>query len=122
MNAVNLMGRLTADPELKYTAGQNPIAIASFTMAISRGKDLTDFINLTAFGKLAETIEKYCRKGDCIGITGRLQQNRWEDKEGKKKSRLDVVAENLTFGPKVRTEAKEEPEFEDVGEELPFKF
>lgn len=122
MNAVNLMGRLTADPELKYTAGEQPIAIASFTMAISRGKDLTDFINLTAFGKLAETIEKCCRKGDCIGITGRLQQNRWEDKEGKKKSRLDVVAENLTFGPKVRTEAKEEPEFEDVGEELPFKF
>lgn len=98
MNTVILMGRLTADPELKRTA--NDTAVTSFSIAIDRpmAKEKTaDFINISAWRKTAEFITKYFRKGSMIAIHGSLQTRRYEDKEGNKRTVYEVVANNVEF-------------------------
>ena len=98
MNTVILMGRLTADPELKHTA--NDTAVTSFSIAVDRpmSKEKTaDFINISAWRKTAEFITKYFHKGSMIAIQGSLQTRRYEDKDGNKRTAYEVVANNVEF-------------------------
>lgn len=97
MNNVSLVGRLTRDPEIKATNSGS--TYARFSIAVDRrGKDAgTDFINIVAFGKTSEFIERYFRKGQRIGINGRIQTGSYEGKDGKKVYTFDVIAENVEF-------------------------
>ena len=100
MNSVQLIGRLTRDPEVRYT--DSGASIARFGLAVDRrfkqenGAD-ADFINIVAFGKTAEFIEKYFHKGMKIALNGRIQTGSYTDKDGKKVYTTDVVAENVEF-------------------------
>lgn len=125
MNSVNLIGRLTRDPEVRYS---NDLAIGRFTIAINRmpsknGEDRgADFINIVAFGKRAEVIEKYFHKGSQIGIQGRFQTGSYE-KDGVKRYTTDIVLENFDFLDK-RTETQSEESyagFEELNDDdIPF--
>lgn len=97
MNSVSLVGRLTRDPEIKYT--ESGKTIARFAVAVDRRKKDSgaDFINIVAFDKTGEFIEKYFRKGQRIGITGRIQTGSYDGKDGKKVYTFDVVADNVEF-------------------------
>ena len=97
MNSVSLVGRLTRDPEIKTTNSGS--SYARFSIAVDRRwKDAgTDFINIVAFGKTSEFIERYFRKGQRIGINGRIQTGSYEGKDGKKVYTFDVIAENVEF-------------------------
>lgn len=100
MNTVQLVGRLTKDPDVKYTNGGT--SIARFTVAVDRrfkseGGPTADFPSVVAFGKTAEFVEKYFHKGQRIGISGRLQTGSYEDKDGKKVYTTDVIAEAVEF-------------------------
>lgn len=102
MNKVILMGRLTRDPEVRYSAGENATAIARYTLAVDRkykqdGQQNDDFIQCIAFGKSAEFAEKYFRKGMKIAITGRIQTGSYTNKEGQKVYTTDVVIEEQEF-------------------------
>lgn len=103
MNKVNLVGRLTRDPEVRYTQGENASAIARFSVAVNRrfknneGKYDADFINCVAFSKTAEFIEKYFKKGMAIGISGRIQTGNYTNKDGVKVYTTDVVVEEAEF-------------------------
>ena len=100
MNSVQLIGRLTRDPEVRYTDGGS--SIARFSLAVDRrfkqenGAD-ADFINIVSFGKTAEFIEKYFHKGIKIALNGRIQTGSYTDKDGKKVYTTDIVAENVEF-------------------------
>ena len=99
MNSVNLMGRLTKDPELKY--GASGTAYCKFAIAVNRAfkKDEVDFINCTCFGKTAEAMGEYSRKGDQIGVCGSLQVDVYE-KDGEKRYSTSVTVQSFTFGAK----------------------
>ncbi len=96
MNIIALSGRLTKDPELK--SGQSGKVYARFTLAVDRPmqKDETDFINCVAFGKTAELIGEYLRKGRKVGIIGRLQMGKYEV-NGEKRTSYDVVVDTIEF-------------------------
>ena len=102
MNKVILIGRLTRDPEVRYSAGENATAIARYTLAVDRkykqeGQQNADFIQCIAFGKSAEFAEKYFRKGMKVAITGRIQTGSYTNKEGQKVYTTDVVIEEQEF-------------------------
>lgn len=103
MNKVEIVGRLTRDPEVRYTTGENASAIARFSVAVNRrfknaeGNYDADFINCVTFGKTAEFIEKYFRKGMAIGLTGRIQTGSYTNKDGQKVYTTDVVVEEAEF-------------------------
>lgn len=97
LNAVIIMGRLTADPELRKT--QNGTAVSSFTVAVERRfqREQTDFINVVAWKQTAEFVEKYFHKGDMIALRGSIQQRNYEDKNGNKRAAVEVVADEVSF-------------------------
>ena len=104
MNKVILMGRLTRDPEVRYSAGDNAMAVARFSLAVDRrrrangGDEQTaDFINCVSFGKQAEFAEKYLRKGTKLLVTGRIQTGSYTNKDGVKVYTTDVVVEEQEF-------------------------
>ncbi len=105
MNKVILMGRLTRDPEVRYTQGDNPMAIARYTLAVDRrfnrnnGGDEAnaDFIGCVAFGRSGEFAEKYFRKGMKIAVTGRIQTGSYTNRDGNKVYTTDVVVEDQEF-------------------------
>lgn len=102
MNKVLLMGRLTKEPEVRYSKGSEPLAVAKYTLAVNRrfkhqGEPEADFINCVAFGKLGEFAEKYLKKGQLISIVGRLQVSSWNDQNGQKRWSTDVVVEEQYF-------------------------
>lgn len=102
MNKVVLMGRLTKDPEIRYTGTGEPIAIARYTIAVSRpykkdGQTQADFINVVSYRKAAEFIEKYFKKGQMIAIVGRLQVRSWDDSEGKRHWSTEVITDEIHF-------------------------
>lgn len=102
MNKVILMGRLTKDPEVRYTQSGEPMAIARYTLAVNKrfkkqGEADADFIPCVAFGKQGEFAEKYLAKGRQIAVVGRLQVRNWEDNEGKKRVTTEVVVEEHYF-------------------------
>jgi single-strand DNA-binding protein len=94
MNTVNLIGRLTADPEVRYF--ESGKAIATFSIAITRTRDESDFFDVQAWEKTAEVIAQYCKKGSQIGIEGRLKQERWKDRDsGNNRSKVLVIATRI---------------------------
>lgn len=102
MNKAILMGRLTRDPEVRYTQGENSLAIARFVLAVNRiyknnGKEETDFIGCVTFGKTAEFAEKYLHQGTKIVVSGRIQTGSYTNKDGKKVYTTDVVVEEIEF-------------------------
>lgn len=102
MNKVILMGRLTRDPEVRYSNGAEPLAIARYSLAVNRrfkrqGEGDADFIPCVAFGKQGEFAERYFRKGQMVSVVGRLQVRNWEDNEGKKRTTTEVVVEEQYF-------------------------
>lgn len=102
MNKVILMGRLTRDPEVRYSQGAEPMAIARFSLAVNKrfkrqGESDADFIPCVAFGKQGEFAERYFKKGQMVSVVGRLQVRNWEDNEGKKRTTTEVVVEEQYF-------------------------
>lgn len=102
MNKVILMGRLTRDPDIRYSAGENSTAVARYTLAVDRrfkrdGEPTADFIGCVAFGRSAEFAEKYFRQGLRIVITGRIQTGSYTNREGVKVYTTDVVVEEQEF-------------------------
>lgn len=129
MNKSILMGRLTRDPEIRYTQGETQTCVARYSLAIDRrGKDAgTDFINIVAFGKSGEFAEKYLKKGMKVLVTGRIQTGNYKNKDGQTVYTTDIIAEEQEFCES-KGDAKPEPkadEFmsipEGMAEELPFK-
>lgn len=102
MNKVILMGRLTKDPEVRYSQGDNPTAVARFTLAVDRrykkeGDNTADFIGCVAFGRNAEFFEKYGRKGMKFVIEGRIQTGSYTNKDGARVYTTDIVVETQEF-------------------------
>ena len=106
MNNVVLTGRFTADPEVRYSNGENQIAIASFTLAVNRryvkkddpNAQTADFIRCQAFGKTAEFVEKYFRKGMKADLVGSIRTGKYTNKEGQTVYTTDVAVDNIEFG------------------------
>ena len=108
LNHIVLMGRLTRDPELRYTGSNVPVA--SFSIAVDRdfgrgenGEKQTDFINVSAWRQTGEFVSKYFTKGSMIVVSGRLQIRNWNDKDGNKRRSAEVVADNVYFGESKRS-------------------
>ncbi|MEE3420378.1 MAG: single-stranded DNA-binding protein [Lachnospiraceae bacterium] len=102
MNKVILMGRLTRDPEVRYSQGATPVAVARFSLAVDRrfkreGQPEADFFDCTAFGKTAEFAEKYLHKGTKMVVEGRLQNDNYKNREGVMIYRTQIVVENMEF-------------------------
>ena len=106
MNKVILMGRLTRDPDVRYSQGENPLAIARYTLAVDRrfakrdggdGQQTADFISCKAFGRAGEFAEKYFRKGTKICVTGRIETGSYTNKDGVKVYTTEVVVEDQEF-------------------------
>ncbi len=137
MNKVILMGRLTRDPEVRYTQTNNTL-VASFSLAVNRrfvrqGEERqADFINIVAWSKLGEFCSKYFKKGQQVAVTGRLQTRTWDDDQGQKHYITEVVAEEAYFADSKRDGAVEntfgsipmptpDSDFEvSSGDDLPF--
>ena len=102
MNKVILMGRLTRDPEVRYSAGENALAIARYTLAVDRrfrrdGEATADFISCVVFGRGAEFAEKYFHQGIRIVVSGRIQTGSYTNREGQKVYTTEVVVEEQEF-------------------------
>lgn len=102
MNKVILMGRLTRDPEVRYSSGENALAIARYTLAVDRrfhkdNEASADFIGCVAFGKGGEFAEKYLRQGTKIVVTGRIQTGSYTNREGQKVYTTEVAVEDQEF-------------------------
>lgn len=102
MNKVILMGRLTKDPEVRYSQTDNHLCVARYTLAVDRrikqdGEQSADFINCVAFGKAGDFAEKYLKKGTKVAITGRIQTGSYTNKDGQKVYTTDVVIEESEF-------------------------
>ena len=106
LNHIDLMGRLTRDPELRYTQSQTPVA--SFTVAVNRDysgqgqEKQTDFIDCVAWRGTGEFVSKYFRQGSMIVVSGRLQLRDWQDRDGNKRRSAEVVADSVYFGESKR--------------------
>lgn len=144
MNKVILMGRLTRDPEVRYSAGDSSMAVARYTLAVDRrfkrdNEASADFISCVAFGRAAEFAEKYFRQGTKIVITGRIQTGSYTNRDGVKFYTTDVVIEDQEFAESKnasqQNRQKEEPQIpprapenddgfmnipDGIDEELPF--
>ena len=140
MNKVILMGRLTRDPDVRYSQAAEPLAIARYTLAVDRrfqrkdntGNEQTaDFISCMAFGKNGEFAEKYLKQGTKIAIIGRIQTGSYTNKDGNKVYTTEVVVEEQEFAESKKSQGNSDPDntsvdgFVDVpggiGNDLPFK-
>ena len=116
MNKVILIGRLTKNPEIRYTTKNNPVA--SFTLAVNRdyinenGEREVDFINIVVWNKQAENCSKYINKGSQISIEGRIQTRSYEDKNGEKRYTTEVIADQVHFLDSKKD--KKEPDYRDM--------
>ena len=102
MNKIILMGRLTRDPEVRYSQGASQTAVARFSLAVDRrfkreGDPDADFFNCTSFGKQAEFVEKYLRQGTKVVVTGRVQNDNYTNKEGQKVYSVQIIVEEIEF-------------------------
>jgi single-strand DNA-binding protein len=96
LNRVILTGRLTGDPEVRATG--SGLMVASFSIAVNeyvKGEEQTSFFNVTGFGKTAEILRDRAQKGTLVGLDGVLRQNRWETREGDKRSRVEIIAQRI---------------------------
>ena len=125
INFCVLMGRLTRDPEKRYTADNTPVT--SFSIAVNRDKDRSDFFDCTAWRKTADFVSTYFAKGDMIAVCGRIQNRDWTDKNGNARRSTEIIADSVSFcgGKKDKPDQKEAYEranlepVEDDGQ-LPF--
>ena len=124
MNMVCLLGRLTADPELRHTQSQVPVT--SFTLAVDRAyqpkgqERQADFINIVAWRQTAEFVSRYFHKGSMIVVSGRLQSRKWQDREGNNRTNWEVNADNVYFGESRRdsdsgSTVNYQPSYSDAG-------
>ena len=135
MNKVILLGRLTKDPEVRYSQSENPLAIARYTLAVDRrfkkdGEQSADFISCVSFGKSAEFAERYLKQGTKICVTGRIQTGSYTNKDGGKVYTTEVVVEETEFAEsKASADGREVPGdigdgfvniSEGIEDELPF--
>ena len=144
MNKVNLIGRLTYDPEVRYTQGDQPMCIASYRLAVERrgkkveGQQNADFISIKAFGKGGEFAEKYLHKGMKVAVSGHIQTGSYTRQDGQKVYTTDVIADEQEFcenkasndvaqNTAPKETQKEKPPIDDfmsipngIDEELPF--
>ena len=136
MNKIILLGRIVRDPEIRYTQGQNAMAIGKFSLAVNRkykreNEPEADFFNCTSFGKQAEFVEKYLKKGSKVLISGRVQNDNYTNKEGQKVYSVQIMVEEIEFaeskGSSDSAKQQSEPSSggfvnipEDLQEELPF--
>lgn len=129
MNKVVLMGRLTRNPEVRYSQGENSLAVAQYTLAVSRkyknnGTEEADFISCVSFGKTAQFIEKYLYQGSKIVACGRIQTGSYTNKEGQKVYTTVVAVDEVEFAESKGTQREPNDGFmnipDDVNEELPF--
>jgi len=130
INTVTLVGRLTKDPELRYT--QTGKGVATFTLAVTRpfknqnGDYEADFINCQTWGKAAENLASYMRKGNKVGVVGRIQTRNYENNQGQKVYVTEIVAEQVTFLESKNEQSKQQQPQEPIGEtvdiqdDLPF--
>lgn len=132
LNRIDIMGRLTRDPELRYTAQGTPVT--SFTLAVDRdyqtggSERQTDFIDVVAWKSTAEFVSKYFSKGSMAIVTGRLQIRDWEDKNGGKRRSAEVIADSVYFGESRKRDTEgvnvDPPKFEEMEDDgdgtLPF--
>jgi len=108
LNHINIMGRMTRDPELRYT-GTNT-AVCSFTLAVDRdrkgedGTRATDFIDCVAWKQTAEFVSKYFQKGSLVVVSGRLQFRDWQDREGNNRKSAEVICSDVYFGERKKDE------------------
>ncbi|MDQ5984071.1 MAG: Single-stranded DNA-binding protein [Eubacteriales bacterium SKADARSKE-1] len=131
LNTVVLMGRLTADPELRHTS--NNIAVTSFTLAVNRSytkngaERATDFIDVVAWRNTAEFVSKYFSKGQLVAVQGSIQTRTYQDKDGNKRKAFEVVADNVHFAESKRdnssnSERAESDSFESHSSITPSSF
>ena len=122
MNVVAMTGRITKDMTVRYV-GENQTAVVKFVLAVPRpwNKEKTDFISCVAWGKTAETMGKWLKKGDKIEASGHIETDVYE-KDGAKVFTSEFVVDKFAFGEKKREEKAEAPKDEIVEEELPFVF
>jgi len=99
MNSVNVIGRLAADPELRYT--ENSVPVANLRIEVNGRNDRVDFIDVTAWGVLAETVVEHKTKGDQIAVVGRITTSEWEV-DGDRRFRTGITADNIVFLARVR--------------------
>ena len=97
INCAVIMGRLTGDPELRTT--NSGLSVTSFTVAVDRAfkKDETDFINVTAWRQTADFVTKFFRKGSMIAVQGHIETRNYEDKNGNKRTAVEIIADNVSF-------------------------
>ena len=123
MNKAILMGRLTRDPDIRYTQGQNSMAVARYTLAVDRrranpdGSREADFISCVAFQKGAEFADKYLHRGSKIMVTGRIQTGSYVDKDGLKHYTTDVVVEDQEFAESKAASETRQAGQQDVGQQ-----
>lgn len=121
MNKVQLMGRLTRDPDVRYSEGNEPLAVARYTLAVDKrykrqGESSADYISCVAFGKSAQFIEKHVKKGQRIVVCGRLQTRSWEDNNNNKHYVTEVIAEEHYFADNLKNrEAAQKAQADDSG-------
>lgn len=120
MNNVMLIGRLTAEPDIRYTQGTEPMCVARYSLAVDRatnrnGEKETDFIRCIAFGKRGEFAERYLHKGIKIAIEGRIQTGSYTDKDGKRVYTTDVVVNSHEFCESLRQQSapQSEPQYQN---------
>ena len=120
LNHIVLMGRLTADPELKRTP--NNVAVTTFTLAVERdfktqdGSKETDFFSIVAWRNLAEFVSKYFSKGRMAAVEGRLQTRKYQDKDGNSRTVTEILADNVYFGDS-KNSTSNEPVFAEMDED-----
>ena len=123
MNSANLLGRITSDPELRSTASGT--SVTSFNLAVNgmkndKGEQRTDFIPITVWNKQAENLCKYVHKGDQLAVSGRIQSSSYEDKDGNKRTKIEVLGSNIHFlGTKKQETTQDTSQFnEDAYEDF----
>ena len=119
MNKVILMGRLTRDPEVRYSQGENSSDVARYSLAVDRrfkrdGEPSADFINCVAFGRAAEFAERYLRQGTKIAVTGRIQTGSYTNKDGVKVYTTDVIVEEQEFAESKNTSSSSSDSFQAI--------
>lgn len=126
LNRAVLMGRLTADPELRTTTGGR--SVTSFTLACDRNfakqgaERETDFIDIVSWGPTAEFVSKYFRKGQLVAVSGRIQTRKWKDRDDKNRVSVEIIADEVNFAEPKRTQSNEfsrpeaSPRFNDAPE------
>ena len=125
MNKVILLGRLVRDPEIRYSAGAEQKAVANFTIAVDRkykrdGEPQADFIPCTAFGKSAEFVDKYLRKGIKIALEGHWRTDSYNNSDGHKVYTNNCIVESMEFAESKKSESNEQPQPQPTPDENGF--